>query len=50
MPPQKMPIHSVGERILVLFGHTPSTISDAMQPASSRGVAVAPVTAPIPAL
>lgn len=50
MPPQKIPIHMVGERIFVEFGHIPSTIADAKQPASSTGVSFAPVMRPIPAL
>lgn len=40
----------MGERILADPGHTPSTMSSARHPASSTGVDVLPVMAPIPAL
>lgn len=50
-PPQKMPTQRVGLRILSYDGQTP--VSGSMfagwQPASSSGVAVAPVMTPIPA-
>ena len=51
IPPQKMPIHMVGFCILC-ESHTPvaSFLYLSRQPASSKGVDFAPVTAPIPAL
>lgn len=49
-PPQNIPIQRVGERIFVEVGHVPSTSSEERQPASSRGVEVAPVMTPMPAL
>jgi len=50
-PLQKMPIHIVGLRILSEVGHMPvvGSLLSGWQPASSIGVEVAPVMAPIPA-
>lgn len=49
-PPQKMPIHIVGLRILYDPGQTPvSSMFSGLHPASSSGVDAAPVIKPIPA-
>lgn len=50
MPPQKMPIHRVGLRILVADVQAPSTMSSFRQPARVSAVDLSPVIAPIPAL
>jgi hypothetical protein len=50
-PPQKIPIHMVGLRILSYVGHMPvsGSLLASWQPANSIGVEVAPVIAPMPA-
>lgn len=51
IPPQKIPIHRVGLRILAHDGQVPSSnISLCLQPAIAIGVLVSPVMAPMPAL